>query len=141
MPRRARALALSLLLLLPLMLAMGGGDSEGPTRIPEPQADWRVRLADQEGGRVELTMFAIDGQSFMLGNLGQGQLAVPFERIKTAEFLRQAGGLKVRLSLHQGEAVELTVKPALKATGKTPYGNFRIPLSEISRLEFLGLNR
>jgi hypothetical protein len=132
---------LLLLLLLPLLLAMGGGEGEGPTRIPEPQADWRVRLIDQEGAKVELTQFAIDGQAFVLGNLGQGQAAVPLERIKLVELANKAGTLKAKLTLTQGEPVELVVKPTLKATGKTGWGNFRIPLSEVSRIEVLGLTR
>ncbi len=130
-----------LIVSLPLMSAMSGGDSEGPTRIPEPSADYRVRMTDQEGARVELTMFAVDGQVFMLGSVGQGQVAVPFEGIKTVELANRGGQLKAKITLKQGEPVELTVKGALKATGKTTYGNFRIPLSEVRGVEFLGLAR
>lgn len=135
------ALSAWLLLCLPLLLGMGGGDSEGPTRIPEPGADYRVRLTDQEGGRVELTFFTIDGQTFVLGQVGQGQVAVPFERVKTVEMSNRGGQLKAKVTLKEGEPVELMVKAALKATGKTSYGNFRIPLGEIRAVEFLGLTR
>jgi hypothetical protein len=130
-----------LILTLPLVLAMGGGDSEGPTRIPEPGADYRVRLTDQEGARVELTAFAIDGQTFVLGQVGQGQVAVPFERVRSVEINNKGGQLKAKVALKDGEPVELVVKAALKATGKTSYGNFRIPLGEVRAVEFLGLTR
>jgi hypothetical protein len=130
-----------LIICLPWLMAMGGGDSEGPTRIPEPSADYRVRLTDQEGARVELTAFAIDGQTFVLGQVGQGQVAVPFERVKSVEMTNKAGQLKAKVALKDGEPVELVVKAALKATGKTSYGNFRIPLGEVRGVEFLGLAR
>jgi sporulation protein YlmC with PRC-barrel domain len=135
------ALSAWLLLCLPLLMGMGGGDSEGPTRIPEPSADYRVRLTDQEGARVELTAFAIDGQTFVLGQVGQGQVAVPFERVKAVEMNSKGGQLKAKVALKDGEPVEMAVKAALKATGKTSYGNFRIPMGEVRAVEFLGMTR
>jgi hypothetical protein len=141
--RNIRCMALLgwLVLTLPLLLAMGGVDSEGLTRIPEPSADYHVCLTDQEGARVELTAFAIDGQTFVLGQVGQGQVAVPFERVKMVELANKGGQLKARVAFKDGEPVELTVKAALKATGKTRYGNFRIPLGGVRAVEFLGRTR
>ncbi|MBI5524304.1 MAG: hypothetical protein HY910_16890 [Desulfarculus sp.] len=142
MPKSAVRPILALLICLcPLLLAMGLSDGAGPTRIPEPQADYRVLLVDQQGTRVELSQFAIDGQSFVLGTVGQGQVAVPFEKVQALEFLNQDGQLKAKVTLKQGEPVSMTVTAALKATGKTGYGNFRIPLGEVSRVEFKGLAR
>lgn len=142
MPKCApRLLAVILVCLCPLVMAMGLSDGAGPTRIPEPQSDYRVLLVDQLGTRVELSQFAIDGQSFVLGSVGQGQVAVPFEKVQTLEFASQEGQLKVKVVLKQGEPVSMIVTAALKATGKTSYGNFRIPLGEVSRVEFKGLAR
>lgn len=142
MPKSAfRLPAVLLTLLCPLLLAMGLSDGAGPTRIPEPQADFRVLLVDQQGTRVELSQFAIDGQSFVLGTVGQGQVAVPFEKVQALELNNQGGQLKARVTLKQGEPVSMNVTADLKATGKTDYGNFRIPLGEVSRVEFKGLAR
>lgn len=130
-----------LLFCAPFLLAMGTGDSEGPTRIPEPSADFRVRLTDQEGTRVVLTQFSIEGQVFVLGEMGQGQVAVPLEKVKEVEITNQGDALKARIVLNQGPPVEIRVKPTLTATGKTAFGNYRIPLGEVSRLEVLGQDR
>ncbi len=135
-------LVLALLLLLcPWLMGMGLGDGEGPTRIPEPQSDYRVLLIDQQGTRVDLTQFAIDGQAFVLGGVGKGQAAVPFDKVSSLELANQGGDLKAKVVLNQGPAVDMTVSAGLKATGKTSYGNFRIPLGEVSRVEFKGLVR
>ena len=134
-------LPLWLLLSAPLLLGMGFGDSQGPTRIPEPQANYRVVLVDQEGARVELTDFSVDGQAFVMGGLGQGQVAVPLEKVKAVDIVNQGGRLKARISLAQGEPVELDLNGDLKATGRTSYGNFRISLSEVRRVEVKELVR
>ncbi|MFH1034852.1 MAG: hypothetical protein V1806_10140 [Pseudomonadota bacterium] len=131
----------AILLLCPLLMAMGLSDGSGPTRIPEPQADYQVVLVDQQGMRVELSQFAIDGQSFVLGSVGQGQAAVPFEKVRALELSKQDGQLQAKVILREGEPVRLGVSEALKATGKTSYGNFRIPLGEVGRVEFKGLAR
>ncbi len=131
--------ALCLLLSVPLLLAMGTGDSEGPTRIPEPRSNYRVLVTDLQGTQVELTEFSIEGQDFFLGKLGQGELAVSFAKVKLAELANPEGKLTATLTLKDKKQVKLTVKPKLLATGKSAYGNFRISLNEVQRIEILGL--
>jgi hypothetical protein len=119
-------------------MGMSMGPGEGPTRIPEPGANFRVRLTDQDGSRVELTYFAIDGQAFFMGAMGQGQIAAPLQNVKDVSIRQQDGVLKARLELIKGDPVELKVKGSLEVTGKTSFGNYRIPLAEVSRIEILG---
>jgi len=121
-----------------LLMAMGIGESEGPVRIPEPQTNYKVLLTDQEGNRVELTHFSIEGQSFVLGKIGKGEAAVPLDQVKDVEFSNQGDMLKAKLILAKGGPVELKVKPSLVATGKTTFGNYRIPLKEVTRIQVLG---
>lgn len=139
MAQRARLLALMCLLLsLPLTLAMGTG-SEGPTRIPEPRSNYMVVLTDIQGTRVELKEFSIEGQDFVMGKLGQGELAVPLAKVRLVELRNLQGKLTAFVTLSDGQTVRVAVKPKLAATGKTDYGNFRIPLGEVSRIEVKGL--
>ncbi len=119
-------------------LAMGVGDSEGPVSIPEPQQDYRVRLTDLQGVRVELTQFAIAGQSFLLARRGEGEVAVPLGNVKEAMVSQSQGKLHVQATLASGQKVEFTADGSLQATGKTDYGNYRIPLKEVTRIEVLG---
>ncbi len=140
MAQRLRpAAAFVLILAVPLLLAMGMGDSEGPTSIPEPQANYRVRLTDLEGVTIELTNFSIDGQVFVLGKLGEGQMAVPLEKVRAVELTKEGDRMKAHLILDQDKPLDLMVNPALKVYGKTEYGNFRIPLGQLTRIEVLGL--
>lgn len=136
--KRQSLAVLGLLLVLPVLLAMGFGGSEGPTHIPQPDADYRVLLTDISNNQVELTLFSISGQNFVMGALGKGEAAVPFNKIKAVEFFQKGETLWANLTLKDGETVAMSVKPELKATGKTDFGNYRIPLAEVKALQLLG---
>jgi hypothetical protein len=139
MARRNHLVATLLLLLAaPLIMAMGMGDSEGPTRIPEPQAKYKARVTDLEGVSTLLSNFSIDGQVFVMGNLGDGTLAVPFDKVKSLQFVKQGEVMKAHVTLHQEKPVDLTMKPSFKVTGKTQYGNYRITLGQVKTIELLG---
>lgn len=142
MARNIRILVLcALLLCMPLIMAMGMGGSEVPTRIPEPAANYLVTLTDQGGTRVELSHFSVEGVLFLAGEMGRGELAVPLEEVKDVVFRRKDGELKAEVILANGKSVMVTVKGSLKATGKTSFGNYRIALDEVSRIQVKGLKR
>lgn len=134
--RRSRLWPVVLLMCLPLLLAMGFGQGSDPTRIPEPKQDARVSLVDQVGNRVELTSFSLGGQSFLVGQLGKGKLAIPFEKIKSLEVNNLGGKLEGQVSLIDGTTVKLNLEPKLAATGRTVYGNYAVTLGEVTRIDF-----
>jgi hypothetical protein len=133
------AAALLLLLAAPFLMAMGMNESEGPTRIPEPGQNYRARLIDLEGVSIEVTHFSIDGQVFVLGRLGDGNLAVPFEKVKSIDLIKQGDSTKARLTLFKEKPLDLVIKGSLKAYGKTDYGNFRISLDKVKNIQLLGI--
>lgn len=142
MVRLHRVLALAALLLtLPLIMAMGFGGSEAPTRIPEPKVNYLVTLTDQGGTTVELSHFSIEGVGFVSGEMGRGELAVPLDKVKAVDIRRMDGELRATLSLADGKKVQVGIKGDLKATGNTDFGNYRIPLDEVSRIAVKGIAR
>ena len=142
MLRHPRVLALmALLLSLPLLMAMGIGGSEAPPRLPAPPVNDLVTLTDQGGTRVELSHFSIEGVGLVSGEMGRGDLAVPLEKVRSVELRQTDGELRAELTLSDGKSVRVTVKGDLQATGKTDFGNYRIPLGEVSRIEIKGIKR
>jgi len=137
--RGGRLAALVLCLAVPWLMAMGLDESKGPTSIPEPRDDFKVRLTDQTGSRVELEQFAIAGQTYILGHKGKGEVAVPLAKVSQAEFSMLEGKLNAQLTMKNEPAVEITMDPAMTATGRASYGNYRITLGEVRRLEVLGM--
>ncbi|MCF8040896.1 MAG: hypothetical protein K9K65_00035 [Desulfarculaceae bacterium] len=140
MARSVRILVLcALLLCLPLIMAMGTGSSEVPTRIPEPKVNYLVTLTDMGGTTVELSHFSIEGVVFLAGEMGRGELAVPLDKVKDVVLRHKDGEFKAEVALADGSTVLITVKGSLKATGKTSYGNYRIPLEEVGRIQLRGV--
>lgn len=140
MPRSLRVIVLcALLVAMPLIMAMGIGDNEVPTRIPEPKVNYLVTLTDLGGTTVDLSHFSIAGVAFLAGDMGRGELAVPLEKVKDVVIRHQGGEFKAEVALADGGNVTITVKGSLKATGKTSYGNYRIPLDEVSRIQLRGV--
>ncbi len=140
MARNIRIMVLAALLLcLPLLMAMGTGSSDVPTRIPEPKANYLVTLTDQGGTTVDLSHFSIEGVVFLSGEMGRGELAVPLDQVKDVQIRRKDGELKAEVTLADGKNVTVTLKGSLKATGKTSFGNYRIGLDEVSRIQVRGV--
>ena len=140
MARHARLLTvLALLVSLPLLMAMGSGESGAPTRIPEPKTNYLVTLIDQGGTSVDLSHFSIEGVGFVSGEMGRGEMAVPFDKVKSVQIRQTQGDLKATLRLKDGKEVKVVVKGDLKATGKTDFGNYRIPLNEVGSIEIKGV--
>lgn len=133
-----QVLILLLLALAPGLLAMGGdGGDPGATRIPELEKDFAVLLVDQQGRATELTSFSIDGNGFLLGELGKAQVAIPFEKINRLEFSNTKGNrITCTAFLLDGKQVEVLVKTTIPATGKTGYGNFLIKLRAVTKITF-----
>ncbi|MCB2189692.1 MAG: hypothetical protein KQJ78_25030 [Deltaproteobacteria bacterium] len=121
---------------LPWVLGMGVNTGVGPTHIPVPPENFRVELRDIGGSQVTLDHFAIDSQTFVLGRLGEGELAVPFAKVKGLALADPGQGLQARVTLRDGQEVILALPGSPKATGQTSYGNFAIPLKEISSIQF-----
>ena len=139
MPGKAGRLAIMVVLaLVPCLLGMGSS-SEGPTKIPEPQYNYQARVTDQQGVRVELTWFSIEGMTFVQGKLGQGQTAIPLEKVREVTLSKSGDQVLAHIVMKQGSPLDLHVKPTLKAFGKTSYGNYSITLGELARVEIMGL--
>ena len=135
---RPRHWLAAFLFILPLCLGMGFGGGDGPTSIPEPQQSYKAELTDVEGKKVELTQFSIEGQTYVLGNLGAGNVAIPFAKIKSAAVSQDGDKVKAVLSLKDGQTITLMASTKAKAYGKTSFGNYVIPLGEVSSIQILG---
>lgn len=117
---------------LPLVMAMSPGDSEGPTRIPEPEKAFSATLIDIGGKTMNLTQFSLEGQVFLLGDMGDGQVAVPFEKIDRVDLVNGQDGLVATAKLKDGQSVALTMRPKQKAFGKAEFGFYRIELGDVA---------
>lgn len=142
--RRHAALAvlfgLGLGLGAPAALATGFGGSDAPSRIPVPGQVFRAAVEDRSGAKVTVDRVTFNGEVHIYGQLGEGQVAVPFERIDTlrVEPGPDDGHVVLFLTLKQGEPLRLVVEDDVPCYGSAPFGNYKIEVGRIRIATFEG---
>ncbi|MFH1134860.1 MAG: hypothetical protein V1816_02110 [Pseudomonadota bacterium] len=123
------------LLLAAVLMGMGGKNA-GPQKIPSPEQNYSVAIIDRAEVRTEASMFSIDGYVYFFGRKGKGQLAVPFNKIKTADFRQTPDGLEVKLVFRDGRETILAVDRDRQCYGKTGIGNIQVGLDDVKMILF-----
>ncbi|OGW37698.1 MAG: hypothetical protein A2X58_03310 [Nitrospirae bacterium GWC2_56_14] len=120
-----------------LLMGMGnlGGTPEG--EIPKTDQNFRVTLVDRSGVSSELSRFSLDGNLFVKGKRGEGEVSIYFRNIREIHF-GPVSGSDVPADLVQatGSRVQLKVNKDSMFFGDTGYGAYRIPASSVSRISF-----
>jgi len=133
MTARARAFAI-LALALPLlgMGALGGAGGGGA-----PARNYEAVFVDRDGTKVDAKWVSAGGELALAGELGRGSLRVGFDDIRKVEFSGEGrDDLKAKLTLREGDPVELTVRSSLSFTGQTAVGQYRIRARDLESVEF-----
>lgn len=120
-----------------LLMGMGniGGTPEG--KVPKTEENIRARLVDRSGVSNELTQFSMDGNVFLNGRRGEGQMSVFFRDLNEASFGPVSGNdAPVDLILKSGKQVQLKVKKNAIFYGDTGSGTYHISAGDVSRIVF-----
>lgn len=120
-----------------LLTGMGGlgGGPEGT--IPETRENIKARVFDRSGVVTELTRFSMDGQVFIMGKLGDGDISVFFKDLREVDFDRITGEyIPAKLHLDSGKALDLTIRKRAVFYGDTGFGAYQIRARDIKRIEF-----
>lgn len=122
-----------------LALGMGSLGEEEPTKIPEPNDDFSATLIDQRDISSDITLFSLDGQTFLSGKHGGATVSIPFKNIREIEFYAKDGDLFVAVILREGPQVELRVDKNRVFYGRLPYGLFSIKSEDVKMITINGL--
>ena len=120
-----------------VLLGMGsiGGVPEGT--IPDVDKDFAVKLIDRDGVATEITQFSIDGNTYLVGTRGQGQVTVQMQDLIKLEFGNvSANEVQVRCTLRDDTQVELKVRKRSVFYGKGGFGVFQIHARHIKQIVF-----
>jgi hypothetical protein len=125
-------------LMIPLFLGMGSSGSGSPDKIPVPAKKFKVVVVDQMDVVTEAQDASIDGATFVEGKRGEGIFTVAFENISSVVFFRKEGILTGNLKLRDGASQTLILQGNKRLFGRTAYGTFQIPLSELKKMTVNG---
>lgn len=129
--------AILTLLTAALLMGMGsfGGTKEGT--VPKTDENIAAQLVDRSGVSNELTRFSMDGNVFLSGRRGEGQLTVSFRELKGVSFGPVSGNdVPADLRLKSGKQIQLMVNKSAVFYGDTGSGAYHIPAGNVTRIEF-----
>lgn len=122
-----------------LAAGFGGGDAP-PARIPIPAHVYSARVEDQSGVTVDVTEVSYNGEIFLYGTLGEGQVTVPFDNIREVRFEPTDDTTKrvAFVMLKDGATQRIVVDGDVLAYGRTSFGTYSIPIDRLRRIEITG---
>ena len=136
--RRTAVVVLVALLAGQAFAAGFGGSDAPPARIPVPAHDFAATVMDNSGVRVEVTQVSYNGEVFVYGRVGEGQVTVPFTTIASVRFepSTEANKRIAFIVMRDGTSVNVVVEDDVPAYGRTSYGTYSITTDKIKVIEF-----
>ena len=125
-------------LLVGFLLLMGMGDMGGaPAGMSSTvDKDFSATFTDREDVVTKCTRVNREGRGFIAGKKGRGVVAVPFERIKVAEFVTGKNGVTAVIELVTGSTVEIDVDKNQIFYGSTEFGSYHIEVTNLKKIVF-----
>lgn len=125
---------LLILALAPILLAMGGITEIPADKVPTTKRDYSAVYIDHMDIITECKQASIEGNTFIEGKRGEGNLAIDFERIKSIVFQMRNNELTALVKLRDGTETVIIVNKEKKAYGRTKFGAFQIRLADIKTM-------
>jgi len=139
MTKFMKFLAVPLFLLVFVVVSgMSARDENAPQKIPEPLKNFSVIIEDQAGVKTKVSLFSINGATYLSGEMGKGSYSIPFENIKEVEFRYTDDKLEAIAYLVKGDPVNLRPNKSLNCYGRTEFGSYLIKLGDIRKLVIEG---
>jgi hypothetical protein len=128
---------LLLLVAFVFISGMSGLDTQSLERIPVPDKNFEVEVLDLANVRTQLTLFSINGASYLTGKQGRADFTVSFDQLESVEFRAVGDRLEAAVQLKGGHKVQLRMDPRLICSGRTSFGTYRIKAGDVSQIRFL----
>ncbi|MFO7982081.1 MAG: hypothetical protein R6V08_01340 [Desulfuromonadales bacterium] len=133
-----KSLSLFLIILAALFLTgMGGLGGQPSATTPETREDIAARVVDRQGTTIELSQFSMEGNVFIKGDIGSGNLTVPMKNIQKITFGEIRGEfVPVTVLMKSGEKIELQMSKRFDFYGNMSAGAYRIEASRVKEISF-----
>lgn len=133
-----KILSLFLVMLAALVLSGMSGLGDQPTgKAPETPEDIRVTLIDRQDRTVELSQFSMDGNIYIKGDVGSGNLTVPMTKIKRVSFGTVRGEfVPVTVRMKTDEKIDLRLSKRADFFGNMGVGAYRVEASQVRKISF-----
>lgn len=119
-------------------LATGAFGGDAPSRIPVPARSFSATFEDAGGTSVKgASKVTFNGEVFLYGRFGAGQVTIPFERIAQVEIHKAADPLKrtAVVTLNDGSApVRVELEDDTPWYARTRFGNYKVEVRDLRKI-------
>jgi len=122
-------------------IGMGTFGDKEPTKIPEPDDDFSATVIDQGDVSSDITLFSLDGQTFISGRYGGATVSIPFDNIQEMNFYAKGSDLFATVIMRKTPQVELKMDKDRIFYGQLPYGLFSIQIGDVKKIMITGLTK
>lgn len=115
-------------------VGMGGVGEEKLTKIPEPDDNFSATLIDQRDVSSRITLFSLEGQTFLSGKRGGAMVSIPFENIKEINFYARDRDIFAMVTMKKEPQVELEMEKDRVFYGQLSYGLLSIKVEYVKKI-------
>jgi hypothetical protein len=120
-------------------VGMGSLGQEELKKIPEPDDNFSATLIDQHDVSSSITLFSLEGQTFLSGKRGGATVSIPFENIKEIDFYARGTDIFAIVTMKGESQVELEMEKDRVFYGKLSYGLLSIKAEYVKKITIHGL--
>ncbi|MBW1715862.1 MAG: hypothetical protein JRJ77_08570 [Deltaproteobacteria bacterium] len=120
-------------------VGMGGVGEEKLKKIPEPDDNFSATVIDQRDVASPITLFSLEGQTFLSGKRGGAMVSIPFENIKEINFYARGKDIFATVTMKKEAQVELEMEKDRIFYGQLSYGLLSIKVEYVKKIAIHGL--
>jgi hypothetical protein len=122
-------------------IGMGTLGEKEPTKIPEPKDNFSATIIDQSDVSSEITLFSLEGQTFISGKYGGATVSIPFDNIQGIDLYAKGSDIFAMVIMREGPPVELRMNKNRIFYGQLSYGLFSIKIGDVKKIIIKGLTK
>jgi hypothetical protein len=135
--KRAGCVGLSMILYL-FVVGMGGLGNPGSVQVPKTRTNYSATIVDLSDLATRVEKFSFDGQTNLSGKMGDADVSITLDRIKTITFVLHEDTLTAEVELKDGKTVYVVMNKKTACYGQFAYGGYKIAVVNIKSVKVHG---
>jgi len=135
--RRVDGVVLSLVFYV-FLVGMGGVGNPGSVQVPKTEANYSATIVDLSDLATRVEKFSFDGQTYLSGKMGDADVSITLDRVKTITFVLHEDTLTAEIELKDSETVHVVMDKKTACYGQFAYGGYKIAVVNVKLVKVHG---
>lgn len=135
--KRAGYVGFSMILYL-FLVGMGNMGDSGLVYVPKTNNNYSATIVDLSDLATRVEKFSFDGQTHLSGKMGDADVSITFDRIRTVTFVLHEDTLTAEVELKDGKTVHVVMNKKTACYGEFAYGGYKIAAVNIKSVKMHG---